>query len=134
MKYRGDAVADRLAIAVGERHVDPKVDPGARHHLSLEGIAMQIDDSRQHQQVARVDRQPCPAARGIDLWDVRSGHEKRRFRELGADQGSPALDEYVCHATALDLLAEEGPPASYAVRKSSIPSFRKSGNVAPNLS
>src|SRR3954453_12447494 len=117
MKYRGDAGADRLAIAVGERHVDRKVDPGARHHLSLESIAMQIDDARQHQQVARVDRQPCPAARGIDLCDVRSGHEKRRFGELGADQGLPALQEYVCRATALRLL--ESPPASYAVRKSS---------------
>ncbi|MGY3425051.1 hypothetical protein ACVWZW_005526 [Bradyrhizobium sp. F1.13.4] len=91
MKHRGDAVADRLAVAVGERHVDRKVDPGARHHLPLEGIAMQIDDARQDQQIARVDRKPGPAARGIDLCNVRSGHEKRRFGELGADQGPPAL-------------------------------------------
>lgn len=89
VKNRGDAVADRLAVAVGERDVDREIDPGARHHLSLEGIAMQIDDARQDQQIARLDRQPRPAARGIDLRDVRSGHEKRRFGELGADQARP---------------------------------------------
>ncbi|MBP1098284.1 hypothetical protein JOE50_008814 [Bradyrhizobium japonicum] len=35
---------------------------------------MQIDDSRQHQQIARIDREPSPATGGIDPCDVRSGH------------------------------------------------------------
>ena len=142
VKHRGDAVADRLAVAVGERHVDREVDPGARHHLPLEGIAMQIDDARQHQQVARVDRKPRPAARGIDLGDVLSGQGKRRLDELGADQGPAALKENVCHAIALRLLPRELlrellrelPRASYVARKSSIPSLRKSGSAARNLS
>ncbi len=76
VKHRGDAVADRLAIAVGQCHVDRKVDAGAGHHLPLEGIAMKIDDAGQHQQVARVDRQPCPAARSVDRADVLSGHRQ----------------------------------------------------------
>jgi hypothetical protein len=76
VKHRGDAVADRLAIAVGERHIDREVDTGTRHHLPLEGIAMQIDDAGQHQQVARVDRKPRPAARSVELRNVRSGYEK----------------------------------------------------------
>ncbi|MGY4329216.1 hypothetical protein ACVWWG_003633 [Bradyrhizobium sp. LB7.2] len=76
VKHRGDAVADRLAVTVGERHIDREVDTGTRHHLPLEGIAMQIDDAGQHQQVARVDRKPRPAARSVELRNVRSGYEK----------------------------------------------------------
>ena len=55
MKNRGDAISDRLPVAVDQGHVDGKIDPGTRHHLPLERIAMQIDDSRQHQQVAGID-------------------------------------------------------------------------------
>ncbi len=36
----GDAVADRLPVAVGQRHIDGKIDAGARHHLPLECVAM----------------------------------------------------------------------------------------------
>ena len=96
MKHRGDAVGDGLAVAVDQRDVDREVDAGARHHLPLEGIAMHIDDAGQHQQVARIDRQPRTAARCIDLRNVRAGHGKRSFDELGADQGPAALDEDVC--------------------------------------
>ena len=59
----GDAVGDRLAVAVDQRHIDGKIDAGARHHLPLEGIAMQVDDARQHQQVAGVDRRALRHAR-----------------------------------------------------------------------
>ncbi|MGY4355452.1 hypothetical protein ACVW0J_001945 [Bradyrhizobium sp. i1.7.7] len=138
VKDGGDAVADRLAVTVGERDVDREVDAGARHHLALEGIAMQIDDAGQHQQVARIDRQPRTAARGIDLRNVRAGHQNGSFDELGADQGPAALKEDVCQATALRLLAGERvrelARASYAERKSSIPSLRKSGSASRNLS
>ena len=44
----GDAVADRLPVAVNERDVDREVDARTRHHLPLERIAMQIDNARQH--------------------------------------------------------------------------------------
>jgi hypothetical protein len=57
MKYGGDAVADRLPVAVGQRHIGGKIDAGARHHLPLEGIAMQVDDPGKHLQAAGVKAQ-----------------------------------------------------------------------------
>ena len=134
VEHRGDAVADDLAVGVGKRDVDREIDPGARHHLPLEGIAMQIDDAGQYQQAARIERQPRTAARRIDLRDLSSGYAERSFCELGADQGPATLDENVCHATALCLLEEEPDLASYADKKSSIESVRKSGSAARNLS
>ena len=50
-----DAIADRLPIAVDKRNVDREIDAGARHHLPLERVAMEIDDSRQHQQAIGID-------------------------------------------------------------------------------
>jgi hypothetical protein len=52
MKNRGDAISDGLPVTVDQRYIDGKIDTGARHHLSLEGVAMQIDYPRQHQQIA----------------------------------------------------------------------------------
>jgi hypothetical protein len=61
VKDRGDAVADRLTVAVGERHIDRKTDAGAGHHLPLERVAMQIDDARQHHEIAASSsRDPRP--------------------------------------------------------------------------
>ncbi len=51
VKGGGDAVRDQLPVGVDQRHVDRKVDTGARHHLPLERIAVQVDDAGQHQQV-----------------------------------------------------------------------------------
>ena len=48
-------VADRLPVAVNKRHIDRKIDAGARHHLPLEGVAMQVDNARQNQQAAGID-------------------------------------------------------------------------------
>ena len=55
MKNRGDAVPGRLLVAVDQGHINRKIDAGAGHHLSFERVAMQVDDSRQHQQVAGID-------------------------------------------------------------------------------
>ena len=57
MEDGGDAVADRLPVAVDERHIDGKINARAGHHLTFESIAMQIDDARQHQQSARIERE-----------------------------------------------------------------------------
>jgi hypothetical protein len=46
MKDGRDAVADGLPVAVGERHVGGEINPWPRHHLALEGVAVQIDDAR----------------------------------------------------------------------------------------
>jgi hypothetical protein len=55
MKNRGDAISDGLPVTVDQRYIDGKIDTGARHHLSLEGVAMQIDYPRQHQQIAGIE-------------------------------------------------------------------------------
>jgi hypothetical protein len=55
MKNRCDAISDGLSVTVNQRYIDGKTDTGARHHLSLEGVAMQIDDPRQHQQIAGIE-------------------------------------------------------------------------------
>jgi len=54
MKDRCDAVADRLAVAIDKRDIEGEVGARARHHLPLEGVAMQIDDARQRQEAPRV--------------------------------------------------------------------------------
>jgi hypothetical protein len=57
MKHRRDAISDGLTVAVDQGHIDRKIDPGARHHLPLERIAMQIDDSGKNQQAAGIEVQ-----------------------------------------------------------------------------
>src|SRR5690349_1085176 len=131
MKHRGDAVADRLAVAVDERDVDREIHAGARHHLPLEGVAMDVDDARQHQQAARVDRDRRASA-AVDLCDVLARDGQRGLGELRADQGPATFKENIGHARALPLrdggwLARA--LASYFARKSSIPSLRKSGSA-----
>jgi len=51
----GDSVADRLPIAVDQRHIDGKIDAGTGHDLPLERIAMQIDNARQHQEPTGIE-------------------------------------------------------------------------------
>jgi hypothetical protein len=55
VKHRGDAVGDRLPVAVAERDVERKTDARPRHHLPLEGVAVNVDDPGQDQQPRRVD-------------------------------------------------------------------------------
>jgi hypothetical protein len=55
VKNRGDAISDGLPVTVDQRYIDGKIDTGARHHLSLERVAVQIDYPRQHQQTAGIE-------------------------------------------------------------------------------
>ena len=68
VKDRGDAIGDRLAVAVHQRDVDGKADAGPRHQLPLEGIAMNIDDAGQDIEPARVEGAAI-AAIGTDCVD-----------------------------------------------------------------
>ena len=74
-----DAVADRLPVAVDQRHIDRKIDAGARHHLPLEGIAMQIDNARQHQQAAGIDAGRAVAVVRTHGDDLAAGNPQRGF-------------------------------------------------------
>jgi hypothetical protein len=50
-----DAVGDGLPIAFEQRNVDRKSYSRPRHHLSLEGIAVDVDDPGKDQKAAGVD-------------------------------------------------------------------------------
>ena len=65
VKHRGDAVGYRLPVAFGQRDVDRKIDAGARHHLPLEGVAMDVDDARAAP-AGRWRRSPAPPSRRPD--------------------------------------------------------------------
>jgi len=54
VEHGGDAVCDRLTVAVDQGDIDRKVDASARHHLALERIAMEVDDTRQHEKIAGI--------------------------------------------------------------------------------
>jgi hypothetical protein len=68
MKDGRDAVGDGLPIAFDERNVDRKSHSRPRHHLSLEGIAVDVDDPGKDQKAAGVDR-PLGARLRADAGD-----------------------------------------------------------------
>lgn len=57
----GDAVTDRLPVAVGKRHVDWKIDTWTRIICRSECIAVQIDNARQDKETVRVDAERVAA-------------------------------------------------------------------------
>src|SRR6476646_5957541 len=101
MKHGGDAVADRLPVAVGKRDVDREIDPGARHDLPFERIAMEVDDARQYPKAARIDIKR--GARGVraDGIDIPLRNPQRGFDKLAVDKGFAALDQNISHEMAL---------------------------------
>jgi hypothetical protein len=56
MEDRGYAIADSLPVAIDKRNIDWKIYPRARHHLSFKGVAVDIDNPRQNQKIARIER------------------------------------------------------------------------------
>src|SRR6266403_2182528 len=137
MKDRGDAISDCLAVAVGQGNVDGKIDAGAGHHLSLERVAMQIDDSRQHQQVAGIDTERSAPMAGFHGVDFAAGDLHRGFKNFSAEQSPAAFDEYVSHDMALrrgECERSAMVSGSYFARKSSTTSFRKSGTAPRRVS
>ena len=138
VKDRGDAVGDRLPVAVDQRHVDREIDAGARHHLPLEGIAMQVDDARQHQQAAGIEAERAAAVVANRPRRSRGRRSAARFRRISlAEQRPAAFDQNVGHDAALLLAGvatAELAAASYFARKSSIASLRKSGRARRSVS
>ena len=136
MKHGGHAVADGLPVAVKQRQVDREIDAGARHHLPLERVAMEVDDARQHDEPARVDRQRTVPAFGSDGIDVAARRPHRGVLEFLAEQGPAAFNEKIGHDVALRRLLwmDSLEAASYLSRKSSMASFLKSGSARRNAS
>ncbi len=96
----GDAVADRLPVAVDQRNVDRKVDAGARHHLPLEGVAMEVDDAGQHQQATGIDAQRVAAVVRTSRNDIAAGDLQRGVNKFSAEQDPAAFDQHVGHDAA----------------------------------
>ena len=98
-----DPVADRLPVAVDQRHIDRKIDAGARHHLPLEGVAMQIDNARQNQQAAGIDAGRAVAVVRTHGDDLAASDAQRGFDDFVAEQGPATFDEQFGHDAALWL-------------------------------
>ena len=94
--HGGDAVAHRLPVAFHQRHVDGKTDAGPRHQLPLECVAVDIDDTGQHVQAARIDAAAVAglAADGTDR-TVRFVDVDGRVAPCAADQCLSALNSHV---------------------------------------
>jgi hypothetical protein len=132
-----DAVADRLTVAVDERDIDGEINTGARHHLPLERIAVQIDDTRQHDEATCIDAESAAAGFRTHGADLAARNQQRRILDFVAEQGPAAFDENVGHDVAprrLDWACAEPAVASYLLRKSSTASLRKSGRALHSVS
>src|SRR6266404_1284478 len=134
MKDRGDAVADRLPVTVHKRDIERKIDARARHHLPFEGVAMQIDDARQHQEVARVKLERTAPPVGTDRTDFAICDRQLGAQNLFAEQRPTAFNEKFGHDRALRRGAVARDAASYFSRNSSISSVLKSGRAAWSVS
>ena len=86
MKSGRDAVSNKLAIRLHERHVGIEGDAGPRHQLSLKGIAVDVDQPRQNQQAAGVD----PPPHGRSVRDPFPLNEDRLAVEATGSQRTPA--------------------------------------------
>jgi len=85
VEHRGDAVSDRLPVAVDQGDVDREIDARPRHHLPLKGVAMQIDDARKDQKPAGIDVEGGARRRAVHGADFAVGDLKRRFADLPAE-------------------------------------------------
>ena len=132
MKDRGDAVADRLPVAVGQRHIDGKSTPGRGIICRSKASPCR---STMPGSTSRPSASRCSAARPVvrtEGADFAAGDPQRGLDDLAAEQRPAAFDEDISHDNALRGLgwARPAPPAaSYFARKSSTRSFRKSGRA-----
>ncbi|KAG1320344.1 hypothetical protein G6F63_014310 [Rhizopus arrhizus] len=69
MEFGGDAVGQQLAVDVEQRAVIREGDTGPGHDGAFEGVAVQIDDAGQPQQVAGVEPGGAAGGRGAAVVD-----------------------------------------------------------------
>jgi len=135
MENGGDAVTDRLAVAIKKGDVDGKIDTGSRHHLPLERVAVQIDDTRQHQEAPRIELDLAAEPAAADVVDLAICDRQRALQNFAAKQGAATFNENLCHDAA-DLFGfgEGRVIVSYFSRNSSTLSFLKSGSAVRSAS
>ena len=55
MKRGGDAVGEQLRLGIAQREAGREVHAGPRLQLPFEGVAVQVDDTRQNEQAGCVE-------------------------------------------------------------------------------
>ncbi len=65
----GDAARQQGAVGVAQRQVDVEGHFGPRHDVPLEGVAMAIDEARQHEQAGGVQPERAAVRRGVERSD-----------------------------------------------------------------
>jgi hypothetical protein len=92
VKDRRYAIGDRLAVAVDQRHIHGKINAGTWHHLPLEGIAVQIDDSRQYLQTVCIDGNRASCLLRAHGDNVAACYAQRGLMKFAAEKGPAAFD------------------------------------------
>ena len=94
VKRGGDAIGQQLPLGLLQCSGHRKLHAGTRLQLAFERIAMKIDDTRHHQQPARVK---CPEARaaGPDFADDTVLDEHFGLMQRTIQQHAPAFDQHV---------------------------------------
>src|SRR5262245_7140628 len=105
MEHGGDAVSDRLSVAVYKGNVERDINARARHDLPLTSVAMNVDNARQQQEpsgVQRADARTIRTNRG-NKPVVRTDME-RRILEAAVEQYPRSNNTMLAgpaHATAV---------------------------------
>ena len=76
MESGGDAVGEQLRFGFRQREIGGEIDAGARLHLPLERIAVQVDDAGQHQQAVGVERPGIGRRRTVEPDDPAVGEQQ----------------------------------------------------------
>ncbi|MNQ75704.1 hypothetical protein D3C85_905080 [compost metagenome] len=69
MEFGGDAVGQQLAVYVEQGAVIREGDTGSGHDGALEGVAVQVHDAGQHQQLAGVEPRRATGGRAAAVVD-----------------------------------------------------------------
>ncbi len=118
VEHRGDAVRDHLPVALDERDVDRYVDAGPRHHLSLEGVAVDVDDTRQYEQAVGIERHAAgrvraePGDDSVGCADVNAG-----VLELIVEQHLSGNDAKIHFPSQVSIKKRRPRPAARRPRK-----------------
>ena len=90
---RGDAIGQQLPIRLKQRRHRREMHPRPRHELALEGVAMKIDDARQHEIAAGIGRHSGLLGRDRDNSAIRDRDAAGPDAAVSVQQASAGQDE-----------------------------------------
>ncbi|MNT51480.1 hypothetical protein D3C72_1884470 [compost metagenome] len=92
MEFGGDAVGQQLAVHVEQGVVVGKGHAGPGHDGALEGVAVQVHDAGQHQQVAGVEPRGASRGRGARVIDQSALKPQAGLGDAARGQDTLACD------------------------------------------